>query len=516
MRVRIIGVTATGDARFRRLMETSNVGMVLAAADGKFEVVNQAFCEMMGYDEQTLKAMSWQEMTPARYMEVDLKNIADLLAGRLDTYRIIKQHIHADGHLIWIDLSASCLRDSTGAVEYLFGQIIDITEQVELRAKQAEADARFRRLMETSNVAMALVTPDGKMEVVNRALCELFGYDEETMRTKTWQEMTPASYLDTDLKSTEDLIAGRIETYRVEKQHIHADGHLFWVDLSVSCLRDVDGEIQYLVARGVDISDEVAARELLAQRERENRILAQRLQAEMRSAAEYVASILPGDLHGPVEVSSRYLPSLDLGGDGFHYRWLDDDHLKMYLIDVSGHGIRPALLSMSVHNLVRSGSLPNETLLNPDQVLDKLNGLFQMSEQGDTYFTMWYGVYQLSTRTLRYASAGHPPALALNRDGNGITATSLSTPCRPVGMFADTVYTGDSYTVPAGGQVLLYSDGAFELSDSPFSQIDFVGLCAEVAGQPGWSLDDLIARLRMLSPSGEFDDDCALVLLTFP
>lgn len=142
------------------------------------------------------------------------------------------------------------MRDSDDAVQYLVGQIIDITEQVESRAQQAEADARFRQLMETSNVAMALVTADGTLDVVNNALCELLGYDEQTLKTKTWQEITPASYLDADLENTEDLLAGRIDTYRVTKQHIHADGHLVWVDLSVSCLRDSAGEVQYLVAPG--------------------------------------------------------------------------------------------------------------------------------------------------------------------------------------------------------------------------------------------------------------------------
>ena len=507
------------DARFRRLMEASNVGMVLATPGGKFDVVNAAFCEMMGYDEETLKGKTWQEMTPSSYMEADLKNIQDLLEGRLDTYRVVKQHIHADGHLIWVDLSASCLRDSDGAVQYLVGQIIDITEQVESRAQQAEADARFRRLMETSNVAMALVTADGTLDVVNNALCELLGYDEQTLKTKTWQEITPASYLDADLENTEDLLAGRIDTYRVTKQHIHADGHLVWVDLSVSCLRDSAGEVQYLVAQGVDISEEIAAQELLAQRDRENRMLADRLQAEMRNAADYVKSILPGDLAGPVEVSSRYLPSLDLGGDGFHFRWLDDDHLEVYLIDVSGHGIRPAFLSVSVHNLIRSGSLPKSTLLQPDRVLDTLNGLFQMDDQGGTYFTIWYGVYQPSTRTLQYASAGHPPALALNHDG--VTAIRLATQACPIGMFADTEYTCASYTPSNGGQLLLYSDGAFELpignSNSRSLGLEgFVSLCTELAAQPGWSLDELVSRLRALSPTGEFDDDCALVLLTFP
>lgn len=65
----------------------------------------------------------------------------------------------------------------------------------------------------------------------------------------------------------------------------------------------------------------------------------------MKIAAEYVTSLLPGDLDGPVEVSRRDLPSRELGGDCFDYRWIDDDHLLVYLIGVSGHGIAPALLS---------------------------------------------------------------------------------------------------------------------------------------------------------------------------
>ncbi len=88
-------------------------------------------------------------------------------------------------------------------------------------------------------------------------------------------------------------------------------------------------------------------------------------------------------------------------------------------------------------------------------------------------------------------------------------------------MFADAVFSCDSYTVPSGGQLLLYSDGAFELPiakehGNPLCLDDFVDLCTEVASRPGWSLDTLVNRLRALSPTGNFDDDCALVLLTFP
>lgn len=518
------GGVLESDFRFRSLIESSAIATAVAGADGLFLLVNQAMCDLLGYGADTLLQKTWVDVTDPEFLAGSAEAAAAIVDGRRDSYRGTKRYIHADGHRVWGELTLSPIRGTAGNIEYLIAQIVDITEQMELRAKTAEADARWRRVMETSNVAMALVAPDGKLEVVNQALCDLFGYDETTVKTKTWQEMTPAAYLDADLKHTEDLLTGRLDTYRVLKQHIHADGHLFWVDLSVSCLRDSDGAVQYLVAQGVDVSDRVEALEMLAERERENRVLADRLQAEMRDAADYVTSILPGDLHGPVEITSRYLPALDLGGDGFHFRWVDDDHLKIYLIDASGHGVRPALLSMSVHNLIRSGSLPRSTLLSPDRVLDKLNDLFQMEDQGGSYFTIWYGVYQRSTRTLSYASAGHPPALALNRDGTSdgrVVATALSTPAYPIGMFADAVFTSDTYAVPRGGQLLLYSDGAYELPlDSThrswLSPDGFVDLCTELAARPDWSLDELVDRLRLCSPTGDFDDDCALVLLTFP
>ena len=509
------------DALYRRMMENSSVGMSLNTPDGRFVDVNDALCDMLGYDAPTLCTKTWQNVTAPATLEVDIRQTNDLAAGLIDNYRTTKQFIHSDGHLVWVDLSASCIRDPNGNIELFVAQMVDVTNEIELRAKQAESDARFRKLMEISNVAIALIAPDGKMEVVNQALCTLFGYDEETLKTKTWQEMTPADFVDEDLRNVEELVSGRLDTYRVEKPQIHADGHLFWVDVSVSCLRDSDGSVQYLFAQGIDITEEVEARELLAERDRENRMLAERLRAEIRNAAEYVKSVLPGDLDGPVEVSSRYLPSLALGGDGFNYRWIDDDHLEVYLIDVSGHGIRPALLTMSVHNLIRSGSLPEEILFNPDRMLDKLNSLFQMDDQGGAYFTIWYGVYQRSTRTLRYASAGHPPALALAHDGGGLVTARLYTRAKPIGMFADAVYICDSYTVPSGGQLLLYSDGAFELpADSATGNLltinGFIDLCTELAARPGWSLDELVDRLRALSCTGSFDDDCALVLLTFP
>ncbi|MGV1089551.1 MAG: PP2C family protein-serine/threonine phosphatase [Mycobacterium sp.] len=249
----------------------------------------------------------------------------------------------------------------------------------------------------------------------------------------------------------------------------------------------------------------------LGKRERQIRTMADLLSGELKSAAKYVGSILPGDLSGRVQVRSRYLPSRELGGDSFGYMWIDDDHLIVYLIDVSGHGVEPALLSVSVHNMLRSRSMPVATLLSPVQVLVELNQLFGMDRQDDHYFTMWYGIYQASTRLLHYAAAGHPPALALTAENGVINAKPLGGKAIPVGMFTDTVFTADNYLVPAGAQILLCSDGV--LGDL-LSFADFMELCEEVAASPAWTPTSLIARLRATA-GGNFDDDCALVQLTF-
>ena len=441
--------------------------------------------------------------------------------------------VDADGIEHWVHMLVKPFFDSRGVPDGALASFRLIDDEVafeamlaEAKSRQEKADARYRRLMDNSGIGMGLLTPDGRFDVVNEAMCDFFGYDADTLSMKSWQELTAPDCLDADLQKVDDVLAGRIDSYRMAKQYIHADGHLIWGDLSLSCLRGPNGEVENFVSQIIDITKEVQSQQRLALREEQNRLLAQRLQLQtrrltsgLRSAAAYVASILPNDIEGQVRVSSRHLPSQELAGDCFDYRWVDDDHLIVYLIDVSGHGIEPALLSISVHNMVRSGSLPLATLLVPDQVLSELNRLFQMTQHGDHYFTMWFGVYEVSTRTLRYASAGTPPGFAfIPRSGAAGPITELATPSLPIGMFEATTFTSRSYSVAPGCRVLLFSDGAYELSlaeGGQMSRAEFKSLFTRLAGTSDSSLDDLVEALRSLTPSGTFEDDCSLVQLVF-
>ncbi|WP_313674084.1 SpoIIE family protein phosphatase, partial [Mycolicibacterium sp.] len=241
-----------------------------------------------------------------------------------------------------------------------------------------------------------------------------------------------------------------------------------------------------------------------------------RLSRELSGAARYVASIMPGPLDGLVEVTSRHLAADELSGDSFGYRWVDDDHLMFYVVDVSGHGMAPAMVSVSVHNLLRSATFDREKLLEPAAVLTELNRLFQMEGHGGNYFTIWYGVYQASTRLLRFASAGHPPAIVLSPN---VSPTQLATKSLPVGLLDTTEFATAEYEVPPQAYIVVYSDGAFDIAwpnGAPWSQPEFVDMCHRTAQSADWTLDSLLDGVNAVSGGEPFGDDCTLVRLSFP
>ena len=135
----------------------------------------------------------------------------------------------------------------------------------------------------------------------------------------------------------------------------------------------------------------------------------QRMRAEFAAGIKYVRDCIPPPMDGLVSVDWRYIPASTLGGDTIGYHWLDDSHLALHLIDVTGHGLDSALLSVTVTNVIRAGALPGADMKRPDQVLARLNEAFQGQEHGNRYFTIWYGVYQVAARTMTWAAEDITP-----------------------------------------------------------------------------------------------------------
>lgn len=257
----------------------------------------------------------------------------------------------------------------------------------------------------------------------------------------------------------------------------------------------------------------------LHQLSRDLKIAKQNLEAELAEAAEYVQSLLPDPMTEPFSIEAKFIPSRQLGGDCFDYNWLDADYLAIYLLDVAGHGLRAALPSVAVLNLLRSRTLPNIDYYKPSDVLRALNTTFQMTYQNDKYFTIWYGVYNRVSRQLVYASAGHPPAVLISQSpASTAKIQRLKTPGMPVGMFPDAPYIDNCCDVEDLSTLYIFSDGVYEIHqpDGNIWGLDpFIDLLAAYNGATSDQLELVLNYIQKLNAKAVFDDDWSLLKVNF-
>lgn len=147
------------------------------------------------------------------------------------------------------------------------------------RAEEAlrQSEERFKSAFESAAIGMALVAPEGRWLQVNPSLCEVVGYSEAELLATTCQAITHPDDLEADLEYVRQMLAGEIRTFQIEKRYLHKAGHIVWILLSASLVRDTDGRPLYFIAQIKDITDrkraEEALQEFTAQLERSNREL---------------------------------------------------------------------------------------------------------------------------------------------------------------------------------------------------------------------------------------------------
>jgi sigma-B regulation protein RsbU (phosphoserine phosphatase) len=239
-----------------------------------------------------------------------------------------------------------------------------------------------------------------------------------------------------------------------------------------------------------------------------------RLQHELTEAENYVRSILPTPVReGAVKADWRFVSSTELGGDSFGFHWIDSGRFAFYLLDVCGHGVGAALLSVAAINVLRTGALPGVDFREPGAVLTALNEVFLMEKQNDMYFTVWYGVWEPATRTLRYSSAGHPPAL-VGPAGAGSSAESLEGAGLILGVMSGSAYSTFEHRLPSAARIYVVSDGTYEIERPDGTLWDFEEFKALIAQAPAAGeseLDRLFAKVRELHGPGPLDDDFSIM-----
>lgn len=212
----------------------------------------------------------------------------------------------------------------------------------------------------------------------------------------------------------------------------------------------------------------------LAERNRQLELANTRMSRDLRAAARIQEALLPRtspDVAG-VGFSWAFRPCDELAGDGLSAIKLDADRVALYVLDVSGHGVASALMSVSLGRLlsppsdassilVRGGDGPGRLdPVSPSEVASRLNRLFPFEINTEQYSTLVYGILDASTGDFTYTLAGHPGPVHLPADGQ---ARTLDGRGFPIGL-ADLGYDYPEWTtrLAPGDRVYLYSDGIYE------------------------------------------------------
>jgi serine phosphatase RsbU (regulator of sigma subunit) len=215
-------------------------------------------------------------------------------------------------------------------------------------------------------------------------------------------------------------------------------------------------------------------REAFAKIEQQNQELSRanhRMKRDLDAAARVQQTLLP---EGSPQVEGlsfawKYRPCDELAGDALNIVRINEDLIALYLLDVSGHGVSAALLSVTATRSLhpRAGGVAslvagpgiNPDAVSPAQVAARLNALYPMESNGDHYFTMIYGLLDIRTQRLRFTVAGHPAPILVRRGGRPepLDATGC-----PIGILGDVDYEESAIDLQHGDRLYLYSDGLTE------------------------------------------------------
>ena len=236
-------------------------------------------------------------------------------------------------------------------------------------------------------------------------------------------------------------------------------------------------ELRFRIRSGtrvLELEDRLGEQIHLAQQaHRDAEKVRSRLQEELDAAASTQRSLLPVATNSEscVRFDWSFRPSADLGGDLFNVWKLSDNRCAFVIGDVCGHGVRPALLAVTLQYLMDprydhtpllwTGFATDDScrVVPPVEVLSRLNRQFPMDMSTHRYFTMLYGIIEAETGVVRYSTAGHPPPLVIPRCGD---ISQLSGSGVPIGLHDKPDFDEQTIVLSPGDRLLLFSDGLIE------------------------------------------------------
>ncbi|MGE4262972.1 MAG: PAS domain S-box protein [Desulfovibrio sp.] len=516
----------------------SQAAIIATDTDGLITVFNRGAENMLGYTAEELVGLRTPELLhPTRELEEHGARLAaelnrpvegvDRLVGMARDWGYEARRstfIRKDGGHIPVELVITDIRDADGRPVGFLGIAVDISTRLKTEQALRESEGRLSAILETAVDAIFTADQGGRILMANPAACRTFGYELGELVGQNLTLIMPEPYHSEHPGYMERYArTGEPHVIGLGGREVHGqrkDGSIVPLEISLSQFSSGGERLFAGILR--DISDRVRARESL---EAANAELAARqkiLDADMEAAAEIQRSLLPseGTCSLGIESDFRFMPSATIGGDIFNLVCLGSQHTGLYMVDVSGHGVPAALVSVSVaQELSPSGEMFVDKTLDeprsPEVVLRMLDAAFPL-ERFDKFFSMFYFVYEPFSGVLTYCNAGHPPPLLL-RAGGGLER--LEEGGTLVGLGLGDSYVSGRLAIGEGDTLLVYTDGVTELENPQGAQfgMEVLETLFQTSGNasPEQVLQTLTGALQAHADGRPPDDDISLVCVRF-
>jgi sigma-B regulation protein RsbU (phosphoserine phosphatase) len=232
-----------------------------------------------------------------------------------------------------------------------------------------------------------------------------------------------------------------------------------------------------------------------------NELMKQDLEAAVRIQEAFLPQTSPG--FPAANFAWLFKPCAALAGDTLNVFALDEQHVGMYVLDVSGHGVAAALLAVTLSHILSPRRTPDSILIRPAdgqpsdeivppaEVAANLSRRFPLDPVTEQYFTIIYGILDLETGVIRYACAGHPGPIHIPADGPAVQPECTGL---PVGV-GKGEYREYRIELDPGDRLYFYSDGLFEAMNPERDSFGKARLCATLDRRRSASLADSVRAL---------------------
>ena len=240
-----------------RAIEAAKNGFIIVDAladDMPIIYANEGFTRMTGFPIDEIIGRN------CRFLQGPLTDPAEVekirAAVKMNTgCHVMLVNYRRDGSVFHNDLVISPVTDAEGVVTHFVGIQNDASVIAEAQQILKQSEAEYRSTFENAAIGIAHIGLEGEWLRVNQKLCEIVGYNAETLMQKTFQEITHPDDLDSDVKDFARMKRGDIQGYSMEKRYFHRDGHIVWVNLTTSLRYTADGTPDCCISLVEDISE---------------------------------------------------------------------------------------------------------------------------------------------------------------------------------------------------------------------------------------------------------------------